>query len=319
MGLAVDLDGQFEQRLLFLREAERRDVEAANGVDDAEAADRDEVIEFKAFIENDPRIEKRHIIPIVKNIQKKMEKGTYDHKKAPKLWMYLVKNAAKLYAQEFDGLKYSSEVHKEVADQLADDYKAEIEAQDGKMYESKFHTHFQEYGQIEEEIIEGLWEEDLFEVLKSKDKSVIDAFYDKKPLEGRLLNTDGVSLEKVGMGGQEIAHWAKGKIKITAVSDVKSTEQILNYLKKSIPQANFEDRDYRKEYDTYQGKPEQIARRSSRNKARRIMGDKTIEGKDVGHKDNNPMNNSKKNLSIVSRKKNRAHGRSTGRGNKRYG
>ena len=33
MGLAVDLDGQLEQRLLFLREAERRDVEAADGVD----------------------------------------------------------------------------------------------------------------------------------------------------------------------------------------------------------------------------------------------------------------------------------------------
>ncbi len=56
------------------------------------------------------------------------------------------------------------------------------------------------------------------------------------------------------------------------------------------------ERNYRKEYDNYQGTPEQIARRSSRNKARRIMGDKTKIGMDVGHKDNNPMNNDPSNL-----------------------
>ena len=38
-------------------------------------------------------------------------------------------------------------------------------------------------------------------------------------------------------------------------------------------------RNYKKEYANYQGKPEQIARRSSRNKARRLMGDKDIKGK----------------------------------------
>ena len=57
-----------------------------------------------------------------------------------------------------------------------------------------------------------------------------------------------------------------------------------------------DERDYKKEYANYQGKPEQIARRSSRNKARRVMGDKTKIGMDVGHKDNNPMNNDPSNL-----------------------
>ena len=57
-----------------------------------------------------------------------------------------------------------------------------------------------------------------------------------------------------------------------------------------------DERNYRKEYDNYQGQPEQIARRSSRNKARRVMGDKTKIGMDVGHADNNPMNNDPKNL-----------------------
>ena len=56
------------------------------------------------------------------------------------------------------------------------------------------------------------------------------------------------------------------------------------------------ERDYKKEYEDYQGKPEQIARRSSRNKARRVMGDKVTKGMDVGHKDNNPMNNNPSNL-----------------------
>ena len=66
-----------------------------------------------------------------------------------------------------------------------------------------------------------------------------------------------------------------------------------------------DERDYKKEYANYQGKPEQIARRSSRNKARRIMGDKTKVGMDVGHKDNNPLNNDPSNLKNEDPSKNR--------------
>ena len=56
------------------------------------------------------------------------------------------------------------------------------------------------------------------------------------------------------------------------------------------------ERNYKKEYANYQGTPEQIERRSSRNKARRVMGDNVVQGMDVGHKDNNPMNNDPNNL-----------------------
>jgi hypothetical protein len=63
-------------------------------------------------------------------------------------------------------------------------------------------------------------------------------------------------------------------------------------------------RDYKQEYVTYHGKPAQIAERSSRNKARRKMkashGAAKLAGKDVDHKDGNPMNNSSKNLSVMS-------------------
>lgn len=74
-------------------------------------------------------------------------------------------------------------------------------------------------------------------------------------------------------------------------------------------------RNYRKEYDNYQGKPEQIERRSSRNKARHKMvaagkaskGD----GKDVDHKDTNPKNNSSKNLRVKSKSSNRSFPRTS--------
>jgi hypothetical protein len=71
-----------------------------------------------------------------------------------------------------------------------------------------------------------------------------------------------------------------------------------------------EERDYKREYANYHSKPDQIERRSKRNSARRIVKKKTkneedIVGKDVHHKDNNPLNNDEKNLSVVSQRYNR--------------
>lgn len=69
-------------------------------------------------------------------------------------------------------------------------------------------------------------------------------------------------------------------------------------------------RNYRKEYDNYQGKPEQIARRSSRNKARQAMikagKAKVGDGKDVAHRNGNPKDNKTKNLSVQSKSQNRS-------------
>ena len=66
-----------------------------------EAVDKHMVDELKLFIDNDGQLYKQRLVPIVKNIQKKMKSGKYDHKKAPKLWMYLVDDAAKEYVKEF--------------------------------------------------------------------------------------------------------------------------------------------------------------------------------------------------------------------------
>lgn len=70
------------------------------------------------------------------------------------------------------------------------------------------------------------------------------------------------------------------------------------------------ERNYKKEYENYHKKPEQRARRSSRNKARRLMikkhGKAALKGKDVDHKDRSPLNNSPRNLRIQSKAANRS-------------
>ena len=74
-------------------------------------------------------------------------------------------------------------------------------------------------------------------------------------------------------------------------------------------------RNYKNEYAKYQGSPEQIKRRSSRNKARAemIKAGKASkgDGKDVGHANGNPLDNKKSNLKVESKKANRSYPRTT--------
>lgn len=69
-------------------------------------------------------------------------------------------------------------------------------------------------------------------------------------------------------------------------------------------------RDYRKEYDSYHGKPEQVQNRSSRNKARRkveaSVGSAKVRGKDIDHKNGNPKDNRRSNLRVMDKSKNRS-------------
>lgn len=68
-------------------------------------------------------------------------------------------------------------------------------------------------------------------------------------------------------------------------------------------------RDYKKEYDKYQSSPLAIKQRASRNRARALMikkhGKSALKGKDVDHKDGNPLNGKKSNLAITTVKYNR--------------
>lgn len=73
------------------------------------------------------------------------------------------------------------------------------------------------------------------------------------------------------------------------------------------------ERDYKKEYRDYHSKPEQKKRRAMRNAARKKMGLKVGDPREVDHK--KPLSkggsNSKKNLRVVSRRTNRKKGAKT--------
>ena len=72
-------------------------------------------------------------------------------------------------------------------------------------------------------------------------------------------------------------------------------------------------RNYAKEYANYHSRPEQIKKRSSRNKARRLAvangKAKKGDGKDIHHRDGNPLNNKNGNLRSVSPSANRSFAR----------
>ena len=83
--------------------------------------------------------------------------------------------------------------------------------------------------------------------------------------------------------------------------------------RKPDPDLTIEDRNYRKEYDNYHAKPDQRERNAGRLRARRLMtrlGKVSKDDKmDVHHKDNNPLNNDKNNLSVTTQKYNRTEPR----------
>jgi hypothetical protein len=114
-------------------------------------------------------------------------------------------------------------------------------------------------------------------------------------LTGKIWNV-GELVEANGVSGEIVR---RGTNYLTMVEEDGKVHKVW------LHDITLDERNYRKEYDNYQGKPEQVARRSSRNKARRVMGDKTKIGMDVGHKDNNPMNNDPKNLKNENPSKNR--------------
>lgn len=72
-------------------------------------------------------------------------------------------------------------------------------------------------------------------------------------------------------------------------------------------------RNYKREYANYQGRPAQIRNRALRNAARRKMvkkhGKAKLRGKDVDHKHGIGRGNSKGNLRILSKHKNRSYRR----------
>ena len=69
-------------------------------------------------------------------------------------------------------------------------------------------------------------------------------------------------------------------------------------------------RDYKREYALFHGRPEEIKKRASRNKARRMLVRAGLvrkgDGRDVHHRNGNPLQNSRANLAVVPKSYNRS-------------
>ena len=74
-------------------------------------------------------------------------------------------------------------------------------------------------------------------------------------------------------------------------------------------------RNYKREYKNYQGTGAQKKRRASRNAARNTLKKvgvvKKGDGKDVNHRNGNPMDNRAKNLSVTTKRANRSFPRNS--------
>ena len=133
---------------------------------------------------------------------------------------------------------------------------------------------------------------DIINVITKKVATRLEKEYTKNPERGlSMINTIGAMI------GHKVTDQKQDKGKL--------------FLKFGEETEVEEDRDYKKEYESYHKDPEQIKRRAKRNEARRSLKNqkKLTADKDVHHKDNNPMNNDKSNLSIVSQKYNRSEPR----------
>ena len=74
--------------------------------------------------------------------------------------------------------------------------------------------------------------------------------------------------------------------------------------------ATAKKRNYVQENTNYKSRPEQVAKRTSRNAARRAAIRQGVakkgDGKDVDHKNGNPLDNRPANLRVVTAKRNRS-------------
>ena len=79
-------------------------------------------------------------------------------------------------------------------------------------------------------------------------------------------------------------------------------------------------RDYRREYDRYQGTTTQKKNRAGRNAARRTLTKTGVvkkgDGKDINHRNGNPRDNSRKNLQVTTKRVNRSFPRNSRAGKK---
>lgn len=85
--------------------------------------------ELEIYISNSRELMLRRLPEFIKNVARKMKRGTYDPVKSVKLWRYLVDEAAKMYAKEYGGKwneMFTVPTRNAVAMELERDYAAQI-------------------------------------------------------------------------------------------------------------------------------------------------------------------------------------------------
>ena len=83
--------------------------------------------ELELYIENDATIYKRRLLPAYKNLVTKMAREQYDSRKAAKLMMYTVNDAAKQYSKDYSQGEaiFDKKTKEMVADSLVKNFEAE--------------------------------------------------------------------------------------------------------------------------------------------------------------------------------------------------
>lgn len=94
---------------------------------------RHEVRELQLWIENTSTYYERFLVPIAKSFQRKIKKNTFDMTKAPKTYYAVCLLASNDYKEQF-GYSFTKLVRDLVAQNLAEEYHAEILAQNGEMF-----------------------------------------------------------------------------------------------------------------------------------------------------------------------------------------
>ncbi len=92
-----------------------------------------EVHELVLFITNDGGLYRQQAQPIIKNLRKKIAKGTYDATKALKLWGYLANSGAQKYTKEYGSPgpngsygAFNAADRRAAAKELAESYEEEL-------------------------------------------------------------------------------------------------------------------------------------------------------------------------------------------------
>lgn len=91
-------------------------------ISNKEPADMDMAYQLEGFIESDGQLYTQMIIPVIKNLEKKVKKGIFDKEKSLILWQNVADEGAKRYVKELGGPSYNVATRKEVAKKLSEYY-----------------------------------------------------------------------------------------------------------------------------------------------------------------------------------------------------